>query len=95
MWFKLQLHPLLCLVMAPTRKFLDKVIEASPKAIPGKRFDYMAKKIGDVFRVYQREYEGMPWKHIATVNMLIYFNGKPVIEWNWNNMGGGNQYGNF
>lgn len=85
--------------MSLTKKFMDKVIAASPEVVIGKRYDYKALRVGQQMNIYQRDFEDMPWKLIVEAPIEFLDKKKEgrkrYWKYHWKNMEGRNQHGDY
>lgn len=80
--------------MAPRREFTINVIEQRPKVIKGKKFNYKATEGKGYYLVWLQAFEGEPWKLGILVEKTPLYK-KAKWCYNFNVIGGGNQFGCF
>ncbi len=80
--------------MAPRRAFTINVIEQRPKVVRGKKFNYKATESKNYYKVWLQEFEGQSWKLGILVEKTPLYK-KAKWCYNFNVIGGGNQFGYF
>lgn len=83
--------------MPTVQRFLQKVISNSPSIVEGKKYDYKAEKVDNLWHIYYREYEGEPWFLYCREHYPGEKNHNPRNPWkyNWQGRPGANQHGTY